>query len=204
MQDFLRALRESGVVVVSVEPPPECVDEVEVLLREHDSLYRAELSPGAPDLIVETAYWAARKLYQTCQLLTLRDAPAALARETLLDVYEGPHGPEVDYSVDLALAYLPSLYRLAERVAPGDPVLDVTRRLAADWPLSSVGIPGIECPQRLTFWDNSCLRGLYIDKVIESRDLVRLEDPRVAGAVRDALGAYPELAPKIMETLNAS
>jgi hypothetical protein len=45
---------------------------------------------------------------------------------------------------------------------------------------------------------------LYVDRVIESKDLVRLEDPRVGAAVRASLGAYPELEPKIMETLNAS
>lgn len=204
MQDFLRALRDSGELVVSIEPPPACDDELEIALREHESFYRAALSPGAPDLDVESAYWAARKLYQTCQLLTVRDAPPALARDTLLAVHEGPRGPEADYSVDLCFGYLRSLYQLAERVAPGDPVLDVVRQLAQGWPLSSVGIPGIGCPEALSFWDNTCLRTLYVDRVIETEDRVRLEDVRVRRAVRRALGAYPELEPKIMETLNAS
>jgi hypothetical protein len=127
-----------------------------------------------------------------------------LARDTLLDGYEGPRRSEVDYSVDLTFGYLPSLYQLAARVAPGDPVLDVLRELAGEWPLSSVGISGMACPDSLPFWKSSCLRSLYVDRVIESKDLVRLEDPRVGAAVRASLGAYPELEPKIMETLNAS
>lgn len=204
MEDFLRALRETGDLIVSAEPPPELDEAVEAALREHDSLYRNELVPGAPNLVVETAHWAARKLYHACQLLTLRDAPPAVARDTLLDPYEGPRGPEVDYSVDLTFAYLPSLYQLAERVAPSDPVLDVLRELAVEWALSSVGMPDVGCPSRLTFWENPCLRSLYVDRVIEFRDVSRLEDARVADAVRAALGAYPELEPRIMETLNPS
>lgn len=204
MQDFLRALRESGDVVVSAEPLPELDDGVEVALREHDALYRNELVPGAPHLIIETAHWAARKLYHACQLLTMRDAPPKVASETLLDAYDGPLGPAADYSVDLTFAYLPSLYQLAERVAPNDPVLDVVRRLAADWPLASVGIPGVGCPSSLPFWENRCLRSLYVDRVIEFRDVARLEDPRVADRVRGALGAHAELEPKIMEFLSTS
>lgn len=204
MQDFLRALRESGEVVVSAEPPPELDDGVEAALREHDALYRNELVPGAPNLVVETAHWAARKLYHACQLLTMRDAPPKVASDTLLEAYDGPRGPAADYSVDLTFAYLPSLYQLAERVAPNDPVLEVVRRLAADWPLSSVGMPDVGCPSTLPFWDNRCLRSLYLDRVIEFRDVTRLEDPRVAEAVRGELGAYAELEPKITEFLSAS
>jgi len=204
MQEFLRALRESGEVVVSVEPPPELDAVVEQALREHEGAFRAELPPGAPELVVDAAYWSAKKLYQSCQLLTLRDAPPAVAVTTLSDRFDGPRGPETEYSVDLTLAYLPSLVDLVERVAPDDPVLDAIRQLASEWPLSSVGISGIEAPSRLLFWENPCLQKLYVDRVIEANDVSRLEDPLVANAVRAALGAYPELEPKIMEFLNAS
>ena len=204
MQEFLRALRESGEIVVSVEPPPVLDAVAEQALREHEEAFRAELAPGVPPLAVDAAYWGAKKLYQSCQLLTLRDAPPSVADTTLLDRYHGPHGAEAEYSVDLTLAYLPSLVHLAERVAPDDPVLDAIRQLASEWPLSSVGIAGIEAPTGLVFWENRCLQKLYVDRVIAASDVSRLEDPLVAAAVRAALGANPELEPKIMEFLNAS
>jgi hypothetical protein len=204
MEEFLRGLRESGEVVIDAEPPPALDADVERALRQHDVRYRAGLAPGAPELEVVAAYWGAEKLYRACQLLTLRDAPPALAHETLLQPFDGTRRPETDYAVDLTLAYLPSLLRLANRVAPNDPVLDAIRELAFAWPLSSVGIAGLGCPERLPFWENSCLRGLYVDRIIETRDVDRLEDPEVAAAVRTALGAHPELAPRIMEFLNAS
>ena len=204
MQEFLRALRESGELIVGAEPPAELEVELERALREHDTVFRDELAPDAPELAIDAAHWGAKKLYQSCQLLTMRDAPPAVAHDTLLDPYDGPRGPETEYSVDLTLAYLPSLFHLAERVAPDDPVLDAVRQLASEWPLSSVGISGIDCPTRLLFWENHSLRTLYVDRLLETRDLTRLEDPLVARTTQAALGAYPELEPKIMEFLNAS
>ncbi len=204
MEEFLRALRESGELTVGTEPPAELDAELERALREHDALFRDELAPDAPELAIDAAHWGAKKLVQSCQLLTMRDAPPAVAQNTLLDPYHGPVGAETEYSVDLTLAYLPSLFHLAERVAPDDPVLDALRELGSEWPLSSVGISGIDCPPRLVFWENHSLRTLYVDRVLETGDVTRLEDPQVARATRAALGAYPELEPKIMEFLNAS
>ena len=139
MQEFLRALRESGELIVGAEPPAELEVELERALREHDTVFRDELAPDAPELAIDAAHWGAKKLYQSCQLLTMRDAPPAVAHDTLLDPYDGPRGPETEYSVDLTLAYLPSLFHLAERVAPDDPVLDAVRQLASEWPLSLRG-----------------------------------------------------------------
>lgn len=204
MEEFLRGLRESGEVVVDAAPPPELDPEVERALREHEASYRAGLIPGAPELDVNAAYWGAEKLYRACQLLTMRDAPPAVANDALLQRFEGARGAESDYAVDLTLSYLPSLFHLANRVAPDDPVLDAIRELASAWPLSSVGIPGTGASPELPFWENTCLRALYVDRIIASRDTSRLEDPEVAAAVRSALGGYPELEPKIVEFLNAS
>ena len=196
MQEFLRGLRESGEIVVSVEPPDALDAIVEQALREHEGSFRAELVPGVPELDVDAAYWGAHKLYQACQLLTMRDAPPAVAQSTLLDSFTGSRSAASDYAVDLTFSYLPSLLHLAARVAPDDPVLDSIRELAAVWPLSSVGIEGIGAPGELAFWANRSLRRLYLDRVIETGDVSRLEDRRVAQAVRAALGAYPELAPQ--------
>jgi hypothetical protein len=204
MQEFLQGLRDSGEVVVSVEGPPKLDAVVERALREHEGAVRAELAPGLPALDVDAAYWGAEKLYRSCQILTMRDAPPAVANDTLLNPFTGSRGPETDYAVDLTLAYVPSLLHLAARVAPNDPVLDAIRELASAWPLSSVGISGIEPPQELPFWGNASLRRLYVDRVIASSDVRRLEDPRVASGARASLGAHPELAPKITEFLNAS
>lgn len=207
MDEFLRALRESGEIVVSIEAPPE-LDGVDgtigEALRAHDQAFRLGIAPGAPALELDAAYWGAVKLYQACQLLTMRDAPPAVARDTLSMPYPSERGPMSEYAVDLTLAYLPSLFHLAERVAPDDPVLVAIRELASAWPLSSTGIDGIACPAKLWFWENRSLRSLYVDRIIAARDVMRLEDPLVADAVRSSLGAYPEMAPKMMEFLNAS
>ena len=203
MQGFLRALRENGEITVTPAAPPPLDAELEEALRAHDALYRREIPPGAPALDVATAYWALLKLYQACQLLAMRDAPPALGESLASEPYDGERTPASDYAVDLAFQYLPSLFRLAERAAPQDPMLDPLRNLAAPWPLSSVGIDGVPA-ESLPFWDSACLRRIYIDRVIAHEDLSRMENPAVAAGARSALGAYPELSPRVAEFLEAS
>lgn len=198
MQRFLQSLRRSGEVVVTSDPLPACDEATVAALEEHEAMFRRELVPSPPALDVEAAYWGLAKLYQACQMLAIREAPAKLAEEALGEPYAGGEGKAVDYAVDLTLQYLPGLFRLAERVAPADPLLDALKRLGADWPLSSVGMPDVH-PVRaeLTFLDDPCLRAIYVDRILETKDVSRLSDEKTRASVRAALGAYPELAPAV-------
>jgi hypothetical protein len=69
--------------------------------------------------------------------------------------------------------------------------------LARRWPLSSVGVKGLEGLDVSSFVGDPALLQLYVDRIIERADQSRLTDPRVNEAVRTALGGYPELAPAI-------
>ena len=42
-----------------------------------------------------------------------------------------------------------------------------------------------------------CLLGLYVDRVIARGDASRLSNPQVREAVQQAVGLFPELAPKM-------
>ena len=203
MQGFLHALRESGNVTVSTEPPPDLDESVAEALREHDRARRRELPPDAPPLDLGAAYWGARMLYQACQLIIMRDVPPGVSRAMLTKPYDGERTVAAHYSVDLTLLYLPGLFRLAERVAPADPVLDDLKTLGSDWPLSSVGMSGLVPAATLDFLSDACLRALYTDRILEMEDTSRLEPALVKESVVAALGAYPEACPKISEALEA-
>lgn len=200
METFLHSLRGSGEIVVTSEPPPPENEVTAAALREHEAILRRELPPSPPPLDIGAAYWGATKLYRACQLLAIREAPAELVHEALTERYDSGSGPAVDYAVDLTFQYLPSLFRLAERVAAADPLLDDLKRLGADWPLSSVGMPDV-APARTehAFLDHPCLRRLYVDRILATKDASRLSDETTRASVRAALGAYPELAPELAE-----
>jgi MoxR-vWA-beta-propeller ternary system domain bpX4 len=201
MLEFLRALRENGEVVVTAETPAPLDGEFVSAIEEHERERRLGYRTGAPDLDLDAAYWGIRTLYQACQLVVLRDAPSEVALASLTAGFEGRKRQETHYSTDLGLSYLPSLHRLAERVAPGDPLLEGLKRLGRDWPLSSVGMPGIDVPPDPPFVSVPFLRALYVDRILEADDATRLGDGSVARSIRGALGAYPEMCPRIHERL---
>jgi hypothetical protein len=202
MQEFLRALRQSGEVVVSAGAPPrELDDSLASLLEEHERERCLALRPGAPALDFVAAYWGVRKLYEACQLLLLRDAPSEVAFETLTGAYEEAIRPETHYSMDLGLSYLPSLFRLAERLAAADPLLDALKHLGREWPLSSVGMPGLQVSTEPEFLVLPFLRALYLDRILDQDDAERVNGPAIEAGVRAALGAYPEMRPRIHKRL---
>ena len=198
MKEFLETLRRSGDVIVTPEGMPELDDTIREDIVEHELAFRANLMPGAPPLELEAAYWALGQLYRACQFLVIRDVEEDMVRSELRGAFGGDATASVHYSVDLCFSYLPSLHRLATRVAPKDALVEMIERLAGDWPLSSVGIESVSVSQgRYAFLDVPCLRRLYVDRVLAAEDVARLEHDGVARAARASLGAWPELRPKV-------
>lgn len=106
------------------------------------------------------------------------------------------------YSVDLVLRFLPDLTRIVRGMNPEDPLLAILKGWGAQWPLSSVGIPDIAVASIEPILSDACLSQMYIDRVIEAGAVDRLSDPRVSEMVRGAIGAFPELSPKLYGHLN--
>jgi hypothetical protein len=117
----------------------------------------------------------------------------------LTAAFPDPRNPETHYAVDLGLSYLPSLFRRAERVAPDDPLLEALKQLASEWPLSSVGMPGVQPsgPATEEVLGAPFLHALYLDRILDLDDPSRLVDPRIRESARSALGGYPELRPRV-------
>jgi hypothetical protein len=100
--------------------------------------------------------------------------------------------------VDLAFQFLPELISLARGIAEQDPLVEGLRTLAAAWPLSSVGVRDLPDYLDVTpFIDEPCLRRLYADRIVERKDLLRLNHPAAREAVREALGEHRYLAKEV-------
>ena len=86
---------------------------------------------------------------------------------------------------------------LARGISEDDPLVVELLKLCRDWPLSSVGARGVGEVDASAILAEPCLRRLYADRVVERGDASRLQDPRVAEAVREGVGGFPALAPAL-------
>ncbi|MES2466998.1 MAG: hypothetical protein V4675_06830 [Verrucomicrobiota bacterium] len=111
------------------------------------------------------------------------------------------------FSADLTLQYLPALFRMAQALAPGDPLLPALRHLSAVLPLGSIGFPlqdevpaGAEPGAWQALRAHPGLWQLFLDRAVRRQDRAWLVHPDVASGLRHSLGAYltelvPALAP---------
>ena len=190
---FIYDLLDSGRV--RVELWGTVPDDMAAAVRYLDEAARLELPGRTPELRLAAATWALSLVYRAAQALIYREVDEQAVREALS--MPCPSLPEADvcYSVDLAFRTLPDLISLARGLADDDPLVSELLALAKRWPLSSVGVKGLDAVDVRAFIGDRCLRRLYADRIIERCDAMRLDHPLVRQAVREALGAYPELAP---------
>jgi hypothetical protein len=203
---FLRQLFDHGRVTVEETASLDVADpQLAEMLIELDQCYREQLPHELPPLRIEIAVFGAMILYRAAQLLTYRDFRSESLRQAILN---GPRESDASeqYSADLCLHFLPDLLRLARAASIADPLVSSLLELGARWPLSSVGIAGVQLNDdgqaRLrTLAQHPAAWRLYVDRVLQTADASRLADPATKLAVRAAVGAHPQLAGKLLKEL---
>ena len=142
--------------------------------------------------------------FTACQAAAFRDLEAGQLGEFLGESCPAGAAATRHYSADLVIQFLPDLIKLTEHVSPGDPLVKILREWANLWPLSSVGIPGVEPKSLGGIVDHPTLLTYYVDRVISRQDVSRLDDPTVRAAVERALSLFspqfPELAAKLAKS----
>ena len=202
LRSFLTSLSESGRVEVAVSKTPfeQVAGEADDLLLAFDRLAREQMAFTAPVYVPDVARWAAELMYRGCQLLVYRQLDAEMLKEALNIACPQPLSAAVVYSADLLLRYVGDLLTMARAVAEQDVLVTELLRIAAAWPLSSLGITHVAADQlesraiEIIMADRS-LRQLYIDRIIARRDASRLAHAGVRDGVREAIGQYDELWP---------
>lgn len=204
---FLRQLFDHGRVTVEETAALNPADpQLAELLLELDQAYRQQLPREMPPLRIETAVFGALVLYRAAQVLTYRDTPSEGLQQAITN---GPNASDASeqYSADLCLHFLPDLVRLARAAATSDPLVTCLLELGARWPLSSVGISGVQLNDaagqaRLqSLAKHPAAWRLYVDRVLQTSDASRLSDPATKAAARAAVGAFPQLAGKLTKEL---
>ncbi len=202
---FLRHLFENGRVSVPTVAPllDEELADGDRVIAEYERHDRSHVAGTAPELDVEAARWAAVRFFRACQFAVYRDIDAETIQQELGRPYVGATAPNALYSVDLLFRFLPELAKFGEPAAERDPLLDTLNRWAHDWPLSSVGMKGVEDVSIEGFSTSPALMQMYVDRIIAAEDHTRLSSPVVRDHVRAALGRFPELGPKTAAALAA-
>jgi hypothetical protein len=194
---FLTGLIEHGRALVS-EQDPIWDDAALDLLKEIDVAVRANLGSTAPAFQLAPAQWAGEIIYYACQACVCRHIDQEKVKEHLRrPCPEKRHSHDVIYSADLLLRYLPNVWQLAKRIAPDDPLVQELRALGTEWPLSSVGIAGIENADTTPFADDPSLMTLYVDRIMAANDHSRITEGPVRLQIGRAIGAHRELYPEL-------
>jgi hypothetical protein len=196
---FLAELFESGRVLVAPAGAATLDEGVDPILVSAEKTAAMNLAGTAPGFSVPAARWAALHFYRACQFLICRDVGAQAIQHAFEEKCPEPHCPQTDYSADLIFQYLPDVVGMTRAVASGDPMVEPLLTLAREWPLSSVGIAGVAPVDVKGFIDHAGLRQLYVDRIVAKADVTRLGEPLVDKAVRQTLGAFPELCKPIAE-----
>lgn len=203
---FLQALGNDGRVAVASRMSPLPESDALYLLEQFDAIARDEVALDLPAFDPCAALWSARIVHQLCRFVVCRDIPEEQIRSTCNTPCSAPRRPETEWSVDLTMCHLPALFRLARHLSNGDPLVEEIRRLGAEWPLSSVGIDGLNTIRAGACLDHPALLRLYADRVIAAADVSRLGDDRLDRRLQADLAMHHDLAPaisrKLFETLH--
>ena len=200
--DLVQDMLGSGRLQVPRDPAPP--QDLAGAVRELDRLARPDLPFEPPLLVPAVGEWALLVVYRACQALVHRYVEPDAVRSALAVPCPVPPSPAACYSADLAFRVLPDLIGLARGVARDDPLVEGLEALARAWPLSSVGVSGLGDIDVQAFIGDPCLRRLYADRIIERADASRSDHPLVRDAVREALGAFPALAPRLAAAVSSS
>jgi hypothetical protein len=198
---FIQSLANDGRAVVSGRGRDEQETDALPLLEKLDAQLREDLAIALPSFYPEAALWGARLFHQLCRFVVCRDIGEDQIDAACAAPGPAPRCPQTDWSADLTLRHLPKLFRLASHFSNGDPLVGQMKKIAVAWPLSSVGIGGLDNIRIESFSNDSALMRLYADRIIAAGDDSRLGNPAVDNLLRADLGIHHELAPVIAARL---
>ena len=138
----------------------------------------------------EAAGWAALVLFHAAQLMLYRSHKA----DALVDyfpAFDHPKTAEAIISADSCLRYLPAILRHLEAIDVEDELIPILKNLLGEWHFSGLLADSPPEPTDLTtVVEDECLAGLYVDRIIETKNKTLARRPEFQGLVSSALGNH--------------
>ncbi|GAB2813600.1 hypothetical protein GCM10027043_11710 [Ferruginibacter profundus] len=144
----------------------------------------------APPFNATAALWAAKTTYTICQLILYRENKASELPQ-LLPLY--PHAIDAGamLSADLCLRFLPQVLKDTKNIDPDDALITLAEEQLQQWHYSGIGYPlKITAINFDGITDNECVLQLYINRVIQKKDLQRAQLPLLYEKIKAAMGMY--------------
>ncbi len=192
LTNFLTTLFTEGKVVATGELSgfePDDLQAAEKVLRQFYDEDALEMPGQVPAFHPEAALCAAQYIYNAVQLIIHRDLDEEAVEKYLAGLPE-PAAPDVIYSVDLTLRYLPELFGLAKGLSPLDIVVTKLKETATYWPFSSVGVE-LEGEYALeNILGHASLKYAYADRILAKKDKNRARHPQAKDLIAAVLGDY--------------
>jgi MoxR-vWA-beta-propeller ternary system domain bpX4 len=189
---FLTNLIQEGKAHLEGEIQPFDPDDLKNAAAYLHSVYLDDAldMPDAPPQYLESAaLWAAQFLYHALQCTILRNLDDETVNK-LLEDYPETITPESIFSVDLCFRYIPNLFSLAKGLAPDDVLVKILKKNALFWNFSSVGMDLGSDVQHGIVLEHPSLRIAYIDRIIQIKDIKRVNTEQIKELVQAALGNY--------------
>ncbi|MCW3104325.1 MAG: hypothetical protein JWO09_2765 [Bacteroidetes bacterium] len=190
--DTIMQLRQTENILLHsrmIELSPEEEELVTEFLKREYETESLSYPFVAPAFNAPAALWAAKLVYLSALLILYREHKNE-ELSSILPVYAGEQDASAILSADLCLRFLPAIHLFAKMLDHEDQLAGLLHSILVEWPYAATG-SGIEAKegQELLPADD-CLRQLYIDRIIEKKDLRSASMPGIREQVQASMGNY--------------
>lgn len=157
---------------------------------QHESL---DYPQEVPEYNAQAALWAAQTVYTAAQLLLYRSQNEQDIAG-MFPAYDGSITASAILSADLSLRFLPHLLRQLELIDPDDRLIPVLEKVLQQWHYSAVQPTSTFKKEQIeVVTNNKCLHQLYINRIIQYKNLDLARSDAFNIGVKSALGIYADV-----------
>jgi hypothetical protein len=193
---FLTSLELGEELYVTKEPEAFVPEKLTAIIQRFDQNTRSHAPENVPELNIEAATAAATLFYDCTRFSIFQNIEPEAIEEIFLPPFDF-EDVSIHYSVDLFFRHLAIIYKKCRMSAPGEPLTDKIAALLYPWPLSNVVIKGFDTANDSIIVKHTCLKRIYLDRIIKYINDSRLTDPELLEAFKQAVGLNEELAPQL-------
>lgn len=191
--EMIQTLRQSEELILRVntyEISAKEKEEVALFLKAEYKKESINYPNKAPAFDSNAAIYAAIFLYQTAQLILYREQREEDINK-YYSAYEGTIDASAMVSADLCLRFIPHLLKGIILINADDPLIPILEKRMYFWAYSAIEIPNFNYI-KFDIEKNKCITNLFLDRVIEFKNLAIAKHEPFKTLIKAKLGIYGE------------